>query len=372
MTGGQDCSPTRSRLLSFIASCPARASGDLMTDDKLEVIELQGSLSAAMRQAALRYAEGDQDGARVALEAALDADISDRRDWLALMDLELLQGRRASHDVLVERYLARFGEPPPAERARAARASTLPSELRPGGTGCILLGGTLDTRVMPAMASIRAAAAAHVVVHVDVSRVEEVDNVGCRLLGSALVDLIDAGNGIVLSGAEQLERLLRRLLWGQPEQRSAWDLLLLLLRLSGDRAAFDHEAAACALAVGAAVPEWEPLLMPRLEAGGAPERRAQPRYVLRDRLDLRGTIERADDVRLAELAAFAADNEYVNIQLARLERLSLPAADELARIVAAATAAGRTVRLIRPNQLVGAVLEILNLGEHASLILERP
>ena len=112
--------------------------------------------------------------------------------------------------------------------------------------------------------------------------------------------------------------------------------------------------------------------MPRLEAGGEPERRAQPRYVLRERLDLRGTIERADDVRLAELAAFAADNEYVNIQLARLERLSLPAADELARIVAAATSAGRTVRLIRPNQLVGAVLEILNLGEHASLLLERP
>jgi hypothetical protein len=40
--------------------------------------------------------------------------------------------------------------------------------------------------------------------------------------------------------------------------------------------------------------------------------------------------------------------------------------------VAAAAAAGRTVRLIRPNQLVGAVLEILGLGEHAILLLERP
>jgi anti-anti-sigma regulatory factor len=343
-----------------------------MTADKLEVTELQGSLSIAMRQAALRYADGDQDGARVALEMALDADITDRRDWLALMDLELLQGRRASHDVLVQRYLSRFGEPPPAERARAALASTLPSELRPGGPGCILLGGALDARVMPAMASIRAAAGGHVVVHIDVSRVEELDNVGCRLLGSALVDLVEAGNGIVLSGTEQLERLLRLLLQTQPEQRAAWDLLLLLLRLAGDQAAFDHEAAACALALGTTAPEWEPLLMPRLEADGAPERRAQPRYVLRDRMDLRGTIERADDVRLAELAAFAADNEYVNIQLARLERLSLPAADELARIVAAAAAAGRTVRLIRPNQLVGAILEILDLGGHAILLLERP
>jgi len=343
-----------------------------MTADKLEVIELQGSLSAAMRQAALRYADGDHPGARAALEAALDADITDRRDWLALMDLELLQGRRSGHDALVERYRARFGEAPPAERARIALASALPSELRPGGTGCILLGGNLDAGVMPAMASIRAAAAAHVVVHVDVSRVEAVENVGCRLLCSALIDLIEAGNGIVLSGSEQLERLLRRLLQSQPEQRPAWDLLLLLLRLSGDQAAFDHEAAACALASGTAVAEWEPLLMPRLEAGGAPERRAQPRYVLRDRIDLRGSIERADDARLAELAAFAADNEYVNIQLARLERLSLAAADELARIVAGAAAAGRTVRLIRPNQFVGAVLEILDLGKHAILLMERP
>ncbi len=68
------------------------------------------------------------------------------------------------------------------------------------------------------------------------------------------------------------------------------------------------------------------------------------------------------------MAEFSAVNDYVNLHLGSLERLSTSAAHVLAREVGAAASEGRVVRLIRPNQLVAALLEVLNLGQSAAIL----
>ena len=342
-----------------------------MTSDKLEVTELDGALPPATREAALRYADADADAARSLLESAIAADSGARRDWLMLLDLERLQRRWRSYETLVARYRIRFGEEPPTERERLARESDLPEELRMGGTGCVSLGGALDAQAMHAMVAIRTAATRHTVVHLDVARVESVDMVGSRLLASAINDLVDAGNGIVLTGTDHLVRLLHSLGVSQPSQKSAWDLLLLLRRLDQDRTAFERDAAEFALLANVDPPAWEPLLLPQPTASGGRERRTQPRYGNREVLELAGVVVRPDDPQMAAAARFAGEADYVNLNLSRLERISLPAATSLSDIVSAASGAGHTVRLIRPNQLVGALLEILNLGTCAAIVMDK-
>lgn len=339
-----------------------------MTSQDPEVEEVPDALPAGTTEAALRYAEGQAEAARAALEASLAADSSERRDWLMLLDLERLQGRWHSYEALVARYRMRFGDDAPTERERHLRESVFPEELRAGGSGCVSLGGILSAGAMHAMASIREAAIRHTVIHLDVSRIEGVDAVGCRLLCSALSDLIAAGNGIVLTGGEQLARVLRRWLGRESAQVAAWELLLLARRLMQDRTGFEHDAVEFALATSSVTPGWEPLLMPQPTGRNVDERRREPRYVARELLALDGVIEGADDLQIVAAAEFAGANEYVNLDLSSLERISLPAATALARIISHAASAGRTVRLIRPNQLVAALFELLNVGQNAAIL----
>lgn len=339
-----------------------------MTSPHLDVSELAAGLPAATREAALLYAGGDTAGARAVLEAALARDSGTRRDWLVLMDLERLQGRWRAYETLAARYRMRFGEDPPIERERKQREAAFPEELRAGGSGCVSLGGDLTGSAMAAMVAIREAATRHTVIHLDVSRVETLDSVGCRFLHSALTDLVAAGNGIVITGGESLARRLQRLLGEQSSQLAMWDLLLLLRRLTQDREAFERDAVDFALATHGVPPGWEPLIMPQPLQVDSTERRSQPRYVSRESLALEGVIEQAGDPQLVAVAEFSAVNEYVNLHLASLERLSTSAAHVLAREVGTAASQGRVVRLIRPNQLVAALLEVLNLGQSAAIL----
>lgn len=343
-----------------------------MTSPHVDVSDLAASLPAATREAALLYAGGDASAARDVLETALGRDSGTRRDWLMLMDLERLQGRWRVYETLVARYRMRFSEDPPTERERKQREMALPEELRAGGSGCVSLGNELTGAAMSTMVAIREAATRHTVIHLDVSRVETVDAVGARFLFSALTDLVAAGNGIVATGPDHLARRLQRYLADQPSQLSLWDLLLLLRRLAQDREGFERDAVDYALATHGDAPGWEPLIMPQPLRVDTNERRSEPRYVSRESLALEGVIEHANDPQLGTVAEFAAANDYVNLQLAALERLSLSAAHVLAREVESAAAQGRTVRLIRPNQLVAALLEVLNLGQSAAILHAKP
>ncbi|MFO1320605.1 MAG: hypothetical protein U1F52_13390 [Burkholderiales bacterium] len=340
-----------------------------MPTDHIEVSDLADHLPPGAREAAMRYAQGDAAGARARLEAALAQDSSERREWLMLLDLERLDGRWRNYEALVARYRMRFGEEAPTERERKARESRLPEELRLGGSGCVSLGGLLSAESMPAMAAIREAAGRHTVIHLDVTRVESADGIGCRFLHSALSELILAANGIVITGTEQLMRVVRRLFESEPTQPAAWELLLTLRRLSQDPEGFDRDAAAYSLATNRPAPAWEPLIMPQPVLADVGERREQPRYVSRELFALHGIIEDAEDSQLVAAATFARSSEYVNLNLALVERLSFVAATALAQIVMRASGEGRTLRLIRPNQLVAALLEVLNLGQVAAIVV---
>lgn len=339
-----------------------------MSVSSIEVSEIQGRLHPAAESAAMRYAGGYSPEARRALEQGLAQFPEERRLWRMLLDLHRVEGHWKDYEAVVAHYRRHFGQDPAPERERHEQEARLPEDLRTGGIAYWALGGTLDASAVGPLARLREAASHHTVVHLDLSRLSAVEVAGCRLLADTLDQLIAAGNGIVLTGDRLLGRLLRDAAEAEPTHRAYWELMLTLLRFAQDRAGFDRTALEYALAADVPAPTWEPLIMPQPQWILPGERRNEPRYASREQFVLTGTMEGADDPQLTALAEFAQEHEYLNLDLSQLDRVDFVCAAQLANTIASLTRAGKIVRLIRPNQLVAALFELLNLGGHASIV----
>jgi len=339
-----------------------------MSVSSIEVSEIQGRLHPAAESAAMRYAGGYVAEARRALDQGLKQFPEELRLWLMLLDLLRLEGRWKDYETVVASYRQRFGQDPVSERERQQQEARLPEPLRTGGKACWALGGILDASAVGTLARLREAASHHTVVHLDLSRLSGVEPAGCRLLAETLDQLIAAGNGIVLSGDRLLGRLLREAVEVEPTHRAYWELLLTLLRFAQDRPGFERTALEYALAADVAAPAWEPLIMPQPQLILPGERRTEPRYAMREQFSLTGVMTGADDPQMLAFADFAAENQYVNLELSQLDRVDFVCAAQLANTIASLTREGKVIRLIRPNQLVAALLELLNLGSHASIV----
>jgi ABC-type transporter Mla MlaB component len=339
-----------------------------MSVSSIEVSEIQGRLHPAAESAAMRYAGGYAAEARRALEQGLAQFPEERRLWLMLLDLHRVEGHWKDYEAVVADYRRHFGQDPAPERERHEQEARLPEALRTGGKACWALGGLLDASAVGTLARLREAAGHHTVVHLDLSRLSGVDPAGCRLLADTLDQLIAAGNGIVLSGDRLLGRLLREAVETDPTRRPYWELMLTLLRFAQDRHGFDRTALEYALAADVPAPAWEPLIMPQPQWILPGERRNEPRYAPREQFALTGTMAGADDAQLIALGDFAHEHEYLNLDLSQLDRVDFVCAAQLANAIASFTRAGKTIRLIRPNQLVAALFELLNLGGHASIV----
>ena len=66
--------------------------------------------------------------------------------------------------------------------------------------------------------------------------------------------------------------------------------------------------------------------------------------------------------------ADASDRQYVNINMARLQRIDFVCAGKLANVIAALKAKGRTVRVLHANSLVTTLLRLFKVDENAALV----
>jgi ABC-type transporter Mla MlaB component len=322
----------------------------------------------AVQEAAVMYASGRGDDAERVLRQALDAGSFDLRPWQLLLALYRLQGEWERFEALAARFAERFGGDAPAWLGEDALAR-LPRELREDGEAYVSLAGPLDRRAAAALTALRDRVKAHATVHVDASKLTGVDAEGCAALEGTLAALARQGSGVLLSGGEHLTQLLHAATHGGDNARAYWTLLLALLRLRGQPATFQRVALEYALATGEPAPEWEPALMPVVVQRAPQERRDAPRYETEpDALALTGTLAGAGDAQLDAVQAFADERQYVNLDLAGVLRMDPAGASALIEAVNAMTSAGKVVRLIRPNPLVEALLETLQLDARVQLV----
>jgi len=322
-----------------------------------------------VQEAAVMYANGRSDEAQRVLQQAIEADgKSDVRPWHLLLGLYRIEGDWQSFESLAARFERTFQRAAPNWLSEESLAY-LPPEMRPGGEVYCALAGVLDRRSAATLQPLSRLAQHPAGVHIDASKVTAVDGEGCRSLAELLATLAENGNGVVLTGAEHLTQLLRQAVDGDGGQTPCWILLLELFRLRGLQADFERAALGYALAAGVTPPQWRPVLMPIVAQRDLQEKRDQPRYQAGPEvLRLTDVVAGATDRQLDAVQTFAAERQYVNLNLATLARIDLPGASALIGVVNSLTAGGKVVRLLRPNPLVEALLETLHLDPRVQLV----
>ena len=321
------------------------------------------SLSAA-QEAAVLYANGREVEAAEFLRGVIkhgDTGTGSREPWYMLFDLLRVRGEWKAFEALAARFQAAFGVPAP-QWLNEEEMDRLPTEVRPGGPGYFELSGALNANRGLVLDRMRAAARNLATVHLDVSRLVAIDSGGCAALLALMQFVPQNGNGLLLTGAEHLADILQEATEGNPSDEAYWGLLLELHRVRRQQADFERTALEYALAVGVTPPVWESVLMPVAPLATQQEKRDEPRYQPGPEVIYpTGVMWGAADPQMAEMRAFGMEREYVNINLSQLRRIDFSCAPAFASLVNGLAADGRVVRLIRPNSLVGAFLDTLNL-----------
>jgi ABC-type transporter Mla MlaB component len=322
--------------------------------------------------AALLYADGRSNDAEHTLLQALEGDIEAARAWEMLFDLYRTRGDWRAYELCAEKFARRFGHSAPPWLDEDAMRH-LPAEVRPGGGAYFEVSGTLDAAHGTLLERIRTAAAAHTVLHLDLSKLQAAVPDGCSALLAMLRSLTQQGNGVLLTGAERVAALLRETASGSDEAAECFALALELYRLRGRKTEFERTALEYALAAGGTPPEWQPAFMPVVAPRSPVEKRDEPRYQTGPELIcLSGTLTGTADPQLADLRQFATGRRYVNIDLRELDRMDLSGATAFVETVNEEAAAGKTVRLLRPNSLVRALLSSCSLDARILVPAPKP
>jgi ABC-type transporter Mla MlaB component len=313
--------------------------------------------------AALLYAHGRSAEATDLLQQTLQTGGSPGIEvWAMLFDLYRAEGEWQGFEALTSRFQQAFGRAAP-QWTSDEEVAGLPPELRPGGSAYFELSGVLDARLAPDLAALRGRANQHTTLHLDLSKLTAIEAEGCQQLSRALRQLTASHSGVLLTGTRRLTRLLRDAAEGNGSTSGYWQLLLDIFQLLGLRADFESTALAFALASGATQPQWQTVLMPVVPQQEKEEKRDEPRYQAGPELiQLHGILAGTADPQLARLREIAQDRKYVNINMAGVIRVDFRCASALTTLANELAGTGKTVRLIRPNALIAALLSTFDLS----------
>lgn len=311
------------------------------------------------------FATGRAEDARLLLERLVADPESqdDLRLWAQLFTLYRIRADWPRFDALAARFEARFQRLPPASPGLESPAG-LPAALRAGGEAWQQISGALDARAIPRIEQVREKSSRYPSLHLDLTRVDGVDADGCAALSGLIRFLAANGNALLLSGTGELIELLRAAASGDGTLSAYWTLLLDLYQLEGRRVEFERAALEYALATGAPAPHWEAVVMPLPPRRQVREQRDEPRYQAGPEVL---AVTGGGDEHLHAIDEFARDREYVNLDLEDLDHLAPVAARALVQLVNALSN-DHVVRLLRPNALIEALLETLDLDPRVQLI----
>ena len=322
------------------------------------------------QEAALLYAHGRAQDAAAALERAIAPDAEYHQHceaWAMLFDLHRAEADWRAFEQLAARFEGSFGLAAP-DWLTDEETAHLPPEMQHGGGAYFDVVGVLDHDAAVPLDAMRRRAASHSALHLDLSKVTNIEAQGCLRLSQTLRFLYGNGNGVLITGGDRLVGMLRSAADGNGTEPGYWLLLLDLHQLRGLQTDFERAALAYALAAGVSPPSWQAAVRPVIAPRSIDERRDEPRYEPGPELiELRGIMAGVADPQLRELAQFAAQRQYVNISLSRVARMDFACATGFITLVNRLAAEGKMVRLIRPNALVQGLLASFDLAAGVDL-----
>jgi len=333
----------------------------------VEVQECGSGIGAAFEEAAVLYANGNDDEALALLETAVPGEggAVGEGAWLMLLDLYRLGGHRQRFESRVLDYATRFERSPPPGEDLSPGAG----KAKAGQAPLVNLSGNLSAAAEKQFQQIAAIARRSGGVRIDVSKVRGVDDAGCAVWRRLLAELATERIGVTLVNVQSLAEVLgRRVTAGRAEERDTWLMLLELLQYAGDQARFEDLAVEYAVTFEESPPSWErrAAVAPAAEAraGAVPPAPADP-----DGFAFEGELTGAANETLKRLAAFAADRRMLKVDCSRLRRVDFVCAGTLFNILVTLQAQGKLVSLANVNAMVAGLLRVMSVDQVAHVTL---
>lgn len=329
--------------------------------DKMEVHEGADDSSAIAEEAAVLYANEQNDAAAAVLAAHVDSLPAGQGEfmWLMLLDLYKLTGMRTEFDDHVIEYARSFEKSPPPWDVIDA-----PAKKPKASTPSVAMGSSLNEQVAKQFGRVRETARKHGTVKMDLSRLRAADDAGAGLLRELIVGLREEGVQVKLAGCASVAAMLSgQVSAGQPENRHMWLLLLDMLQHTDDMDRFEEVAVDYAVTFEVSPPSWEPQAMEDIVTStdvmpAAPDTRG---------FALEGELLGASAEGIRSLVAFASDHSIVSVDCSRLRRVDFVAAGSLFNVLATLQGQGKQISLNRVNAMVAALLRVMGIDQVCAL-----
>jgi ABC-type transporter Mla MlaB component len=324
-------------------------------------------IDADVEQAAVLYANGQDDAVRSLLEGAVrvHAPGPGERLWMMLFDFYRLTGQSASFEAQGIEYARAFEKSPPAWRD----ASKLVVVEKIAASGNLLFSGELLGANDAAFERVRQVLNKMPELRLDLSRVTRLDAAGCSRLYKLLQQANKAKREIDILGRDNMLALLEKhTLPGRAEDEACWLLLLAFLQLQGSQAVFDEAAINYAVTFEVSPPSWEQK-RPKVSVQSP----VKPIAVTdanwtNNAYTLCGEIKAS---RFADLPAFAEVHDPVLIDCSTVTRIDFISAGALLNVLTGVRRSGKQVVFHHPNYLVAALFGVVGLSAVAEIVYEK-
>jgi len=333
----------------------------------IEVAQANPGLCATLENAALLFANGQDDAARELLEQAVQTDPDTKLSplaWLALFDLMQRANDRVAFDQLAMQFVLQFERSAPSWDDRQKPAT----DDKAGGGGYIAVTGKLSGASAGQLEGLKRALEKCVPrARIDLSSVVGFDDAGARLLADDLARARSQRMELAIQRPEKLVAALESAVaQGKAGGEGAWLLSLELLQWQRDHAMFDERAVEFAVTFELSPPSWEP--PPRSGTGKGAEpvvaSAAPPpsHGAERDTFVLEGVLAGATPPELGRLADVASRNDVTQVDMTGVERVDFIFAGALFNTISRVEAQGKAVQIVGASPIVRALLLLIGIS----------
>jgi anti-anti-sigma regulatory factor len=350
--GGPAARPRKDGPLTMLKWSPERPP--------IEVDDTTPGLCAALENAALLFASGQEAPARAILEQGVASDPEAKVSplaWQALFDLLQRADDKPAFEQLAMQYLVQFEQLAPTWEPRATPQAA-PREVIGGQFS--LTGKITGTSVAQLDGLKRAIAKRTPGARLSFAGVSGIDDDGARLVATSLAEARRTGVPLELQQVDAVRPLLVAAIdEGREGGEGLWILALELLQWQSKRDEFEERAIDFAVAFELSPPSWEPPAAPAAEPQVAAVEAADDADD--DVLRWSGVIAGSALQHLGQLAEFAEHRAMVTIDMHAVDRVDWVCAGALLNAITRLEARQKTVQLAGATPIVRALLLLIGI-----------
>jgi anti-anti-sigma regulatory factor len=382
--GGLDFSSSKAATPAPAPAAAAQASGSASSDAKGPVSTMNLEITASpfekapvIEEAAILYANGQDDAAIAALQHSIEHDELPRgiapQVWLMLFDLYQATGKREAFDALCMDYTVRFELSPPAW-AVGANGGAQPKNqamLNTGGGSYFSLTGNLDYDATKQFEQLRRIAEKTRILRIEFGKIDTIAPEGCEQLWKTLVAFKQSGHDLVFSNPQHLMKLLSGAVetGRNTDPQVYWLLWLEMMQFQQMQNEFEEAALNYCITYEVSPPSYEqPKKAVKTTEAAKMSNTQSLQVISMDVMPLTGDIDAASvDAIVANMNDFSATRPYPVFDVQEVKRIDFVAGGALLNAVTSMHKGEQYAEFKNCGPLVGALFLVMGFQNHCKI-----